>query len=56
MDRLGHSQLTTTQQDLHTLPNTDHTALAALAALARVRAAPKPGPVRGHAPQGVTAG
>jgi integrase len=31
MDRLGHSQLTTTQQYLHTLPNTDDTALAALA-------------------------
>ena len=35
MDRLGHTQLTTTQQYLHTLPNTDDTALAALA---RVRA------------------
>jgi site-specific recombinase XerD len=31
MDRLGHSQLSTTQQYLHTLPNTDDTALAALA-------------------------
>jgi site-specific recombinase XerD len=31
MDRLGHSQLTTTQQYLHTLPNTDDTALDALA-------------------------
>jgi integrase len=35
MDRLGHTQLSTTQQYLHTLPNTDDTALAALA---RVRA------------------
>jgi integrase len=33
MDRLGHNQLTTTQQYLHTLPNTDDTALAALAAV-----------------------
>jgi site-specific recombinase XerD len=31
MDRLGHTQLTTTQQYLHTLPNTDDTALTALA-------------------------
>jgi integrase len=31
MDRLGHTQLSTTQQYLHTLPNTDDTALAALA-------------------------
>jgi integrase len=31
MDRLGRTQLTTTQQYLHTLPNTDDTALAALA-------------------------
>ncbi|MDP9222358.1 MAG: site-specific integrase [Actinomycetota bacterium] len=30
MDRLGHSQLSTTQQYLHTLPNTDDTALQAL--------------------------
>ncbi|MDP9220217.1 MAG: site-specific integrase, partial [Actinomycetota bacterium] len=35
MDRLGQTQLTATQQYLHTLPNTDDTALAALA---RVRA------------------
>jgi integrase len=33
MDRLGHTQLSTTQQYLHTLPNTDDTALAALARL-----------------------
>jgi integrase len=31
MDRLGHTQISTTQRYLHTLPNTDDTALAALA-------------------------
>jgi integrase len=49
MDRLGHTQISTTQRYLHTLPNTDD---AALTALARVRAAspsppacPKPPPL-----------
>ena len=37
MDRLGHSQLSTTQRYLHTLPDKDDTALAALA---RIRSAP----------------
>jgi site-specific recombinase XerD len=35
MDRLGHTQLSTTQQYLHTLPNTDDTALAAVARVRR---------------------
>jgi site-specific recombinase XerD len=31
MDRLGHTQISTTQQYLHTLPNTNDVALDALA-------------------------
>jgi integrase len=51
MDRLGHSPRSTTQQYLHTLPNTDDTALAALA---RVRGLSVPAkvPVTHH--QGLT--